>query len=57
MVGSHLTLQDDIEIEGRIQIGDTLWKVRSEESLKKGDRVEVTDAEVSTLMIRKTEAN
>ena len=57
MVGSHLTLKNDIDIEGRIQIGDTLWKVRSEECLKKGDRVEVTDAEVSTLIITKIEAN
>jgi membrane protein implicated in regulation of membrane protease activity len=57
MVGSRLILEDDINIEGRIQVGDTLWKVRSEKCLKKGDMAEVTDAEVSTLIITKIEAN
>lgn len=53
LIGRRLVLAEDIEFEGRVQIGDTFWKVRSSESLKAGDNVEVIGADASTLEIEK----
>ncbi len=53
LIGRKLTLQVDVDFEGRIQIGDTFWKVKCDDSLKVGDKVEVVDADVTTLSIKK----
>jgi membrane protein implicated in regulation of membrane protease activity len=38
--------------QGKIQIGDTLWKVKTEENIQEGDVIEVYGAEGMTLLIR-----
>jgi len=55
LIGRRLVLEQDIEFQGRIQFGDTFWKVRSEEVLKQGDTVEVTDADLTTLTLSKVD--
>jgi membrane protein implicated in regulation of membrane protease activity len=52
-IGKKLTLKTDVDFEGRIQIGDTFWKVKSETPLKSGDNVEVISVDSSTLTIEK----
>ena len=52
LIGKKLTLQQNIDFEGRIQIGDTFWKVICDDSLKTGDKIEVISADVSTLKIQ-----
>ena len=52
--GRTLTLEIDLpEREGRIQIGDTLWKVKSNQALKKGSHVIIHDSDDTTLLIKK----
>ncbi len=53
LIGRKLTLMQDIDFSGRIQFGDTFWKVTCDDSLKAGDKIEVIDADVSTLLIKK----
>ncbi len=53
LIGRKLTLEQNIDFSGRIQIGDTFWKATCDESLKTGDKIEVIDADVSTLVIKK----
>ena len=53
LIGRKLTLKQDVDFEGRMQIGDTFWKVTCDDSLKAGDKVEVIAADVSTLTIKK----
>ncbi|MEY8264137.1 MAG: NfeD family protein [Bermanella sp.] len=53
LIGRKLTLSQDVDFSGRIQIGDTFWKVKSDQSLHVGDKVEVVAADVSTLTIVK----
>ncbi len=53
LIGRKLTLKQDVDFDGRIQIGDTFWKVTCDDSLKIGDKVEVIAADVSTLTIKK----
>ena len=53
LIGRKLTLKQDIDFDGRIQIGDTFWKATCDDSLKMGDKVEVIAADVSTLTIKK----
>lgn len=53
LVGRKLVLDKDIPFEGRIQIGDTFWKVVSDTPLSKGDQVEVISADATTLTIKK----
>lgn len=53
LVGRKLVLDKDIPFEGRIQIGDTFWKVVSDTPLGKGDQVEVMSADATTLTIKK----
>ena len=52
-IGRKLTLDKDIDFEGRIQIGDTFWKVKSDAALKSGDAIEVISVDESTLTIVK----
>ncbi|WP_415899128.1 NfeD family protein [Neptuniibacter sp. QD48_11] len=54
LIGRKLTLVDDVEDGlGRIQIGDTFWKVVAEDDLEAGTKVEVYASEGMTLLIRK----
>lgn len=54
LVGRKLILQQTIENgSGRLQIGDTFWRVSAEEDLTEGTRIEVYDCEGMTLLIRK----
>lgn len=54
LVGRKLTLDQDIENGlGRIQLGDTFWKVATEEELSSGDKVEIYANEGMTLLIRR----
>lgn len=52
-IGRKLVLDNDIPFEGRIQIGDTFWKVVSESPLKAGEHIEVVSADATTLTIKK----
>jgi membrane protein implicated in regulation of membrane protease activity len=53
LVGRKLVLKNDIPFEGRIQIGDTFWKVVSESPLVTGEHIEVVSADTTTLTIKK----
>ncbi len=53
LVGRKLVLKNDIPFEGRIQIGDTFWKVVSESPLVAGEHIEVVSADATTLTIKK----
>lgn len=52
LVGHQFKLPDDIELgTAKVQIGDTLWKVRCDGPLTKGTLVEVIDAKRMSLII------
>ncbi len=54
LVGRKLTLQQNLEPgEGRIQIGDTFWRVDSEEALAEGTRIEVYQRDGMILKVRR----
>ncbi len=53
LVGRKLVMENDIQFEGRIQIGDTFWKVVAEVPLIEGDHVEVISADATTLTLKK----
>lgn len=53
LVGRKLVLEKDIPFEGRIQIGDTFWKVVADAPLNASDHVEVISADATTLTIKK----
>lgn len=56
LIGRKLTLTSDISNgQGRIQIGDTLWKVITEEDLPEGTLIEVHASEGMNLLIRKVQ--
>ncbi len=44
--------QDIVAGQGKIQIGDTLWKIKTEDTIQRGDMIEVYDAEGMTLLVR-----
>lgn len=53
LIGRKLTLQDDVENGlGRVQIGDTYWKVSANVELAAGTKVEVFATEGMVLQIR-----
>ena len=53
LVGHCFTLEAPVEFgEGRVQIGDTFWRVTSENPLPAGSRVKVVDANQMTLTLR-----
>lgn len=52
-IGKKLVIKNTIEFEGRIQIADTLWKVKSDTVLKAGDHAEVIGADLDTLTLNK----
>ena len=52
MIGSTHVLTDACEPgEGRMQIGDTLWRIRSATALAAGSRVRITGADGMTLLV------
>jgi inner membrane protein len=52
LIGHQFRLQDDIEFgEGKVQIGDTFWQVKSAKPLSKGTLVEVVDTQRMQLVI------
>lgn len=56
LVGRKLSLTEPmINRQGRVQIGDTVWKVASDEDIDAGVTVEVVSAESSLLHIRKVD--
>ncbi len=56
LVGRKLVLEKDIQFEGRIQIGDTFWKVVTDKPLFMGEAVEVISADATTLTLRKLDS-
>lgn len=56
LVGRKLVLEKDIQFEGRIQIGDTFWKVVTDKPLFMGEPVEVISADATTLTLRKLDS-
>ena len=54
LVGRVQQLDQDLPAgQGKIQVGDTLWKVRADEPLSQGDHVEIVAYEGMTLILRK----
>jgi membrane protein implicated in regulation of membrane protease activity len=53
LIGRKLVLEKDIQFEGRIQIGDTFWKVVADMPLTAGNHIEVISADATTLTIKK----
>ncbi|CAM3505468.1 NfeD family protein [Parendozoicomonas haliclonae] len=54
MIGRVITLEEDIPAgQGRVQIGDTKWKVSAFGPLHKGDHVLVASAEGMTLTLQR----
>lgn len=51
MVGRRFKIEGDIELDGTVRIGDTVWKVRSAEVLAGGSIVNVIDTEGSVLIV------
>ena len=52
LVGHQFELEEDVDLgTTRIQIGDTMWKVESEQPIAKGTRVEVVDTNRMSLVI------
>ena len=53
LIGTHLVLTSDIpHREGREQIGDTYWKLVTDEPLTEGTEVEVVGADTMHLKVR-----
>lgn len=55
LIGRRLVVEQAIEFQGRIQIGDTFWKVNCEEILQPGDSVEISAADRTELTLTKLE--
>lgn len=55
LIGRRLVIEQPIEFQGRIQIGDTFWKVRCEEILQPGDSAEVIGADLTELTLSKVD--
>jgi inner membrane protein len=55
-VGKHYTLQEGTKNrEGKLKIGDTLWKIRSDKDLLTGTEVEVINTEGMTFLVKACE--
>ena len=53
LIDRIVTLEQDFpDGQGRIQLGDTLWKIRSEKPLSKGMKVFVSDVDGMILILR-----
>ncbi|MGI9275808.1 MAG: NfeD family protein [Endozoicomonas sp.] len=54
LVGRILVLEEDlVNGQGRIQVGDTFWKVRANGSIEKGATVQVVGADAMTLLVER----
>lgn len=54
LVGRVLVLEQDLPAgQGKVQVGDTLWKVQADEALTKGMSVEIASYEGMTLVLRR----
>ncbi|WP_432470856.1 NfeD family protein [Amphritea sp. HPY] len=54
LIGRRLKLEQALENgQGRIQIGDTFWKVEADDELEPGTRIEVYGCEGMTLKVRR----
>ena len=51
MIGTIFTLEESIDEQGRVQIGDTFWKVETSGKLAAGTEVEVTASEGMALIL------
>jgi membrane protein implicated in regulation of membrane protease activity len=52
LIGRELVVEHDLTGgQGRIQIGDTFWKVKFEGQIDKGTRIKVVDADSMSLQI------
>ncbi len=52
LIGHQFMLEEDVALGvAKVQIGDTLWKVRTDQPLSKGTLVEVVDAKRMSLVI------
>ena len=53
-IGKKVSLKEDtLNGMGRVQIGDTFWKVRCDKDTKTGELVTITDADGMTLIAKK----
>lgn len=54
MIGKQFEVTQDLTagLEVREQIGDTLWRIRAEDSVEKGDRVIVTGEDSMCLLVK-----
>ena len=53
LVGKKITLEQDLPSgQGKLQLGDTFWKVESDIPLKTGDLIEVVSTEQMTLFVK-----
>ena len=56
-IGKRYTLSEAIvNGEGRIQVGDTFWKVSCQNDLKVSTQIEVTDVDSMTLIVKSVDA-
>lgn len=56
LVGRILILEEDIgETGGRVQIGDTFWRVKTATTLNQGNKVRVTGSEGMVLILERVE--
>lgn len=57
LIGHQFKLDQDVELgHAKIQIGDTLWRVKSDQVLSEGTLVEVVEARRMTLVIAAKES-
>lgn len=55
-IGKHYTLKENIvDGRGRIQVGDTFWKLHCNTDLKQGTRIEVTSTDGMALVVKSAE--
>ena len=53
MIGRIITLDEDLEDQGRVQIGDTFWNIKTDTALKSGTKAIVTDTDGMDLIVKK----
>ncbi|MBY4677118.1 NfeD family protein [Marinobacterium arenosum] len=58
MIGRRVALEQDLSGgQGQVQIGDTFWRIRADQSLQAGTLVEVVDTDGMTLLVRVCESS
>jgi len=53
MIGRIIKLDEDLEDQGRIQIGDTFWNIKTDTALKSGTKIIVTGTDDMDLIVKK----